>query len=347
MATPVGSPSERLLWRCSRVVHAASTLLVLVQPYLHVFDTTSGKPVRAAMSALADEVTLCKKQNQLLPSQSSLRGARAVARSTSATGPSGVKPAPAQAPVSAAAGPSTSQATTSADGPPHGSAEHMASVRAKAADAVSKVLRRLAPSEWWARFRTEAAQGIEGAQDACNCGRNKAHTREVCASHRAEAYRRHLQHLLENASATMPEAILIAYDGVCDALLAGQPLDEAATAHLPSSKAVAGKRERNSEPHQAVPMEIGDGEPQPTAEPSPRGARKAVRSKRVRAQAAPSQVQEAQAALIGQVLQQLAELQRAQAAQAAALAAATAPNAYGAPPAYGARFAPQQQGWWR
>ncbi len=95
-------------------------------------------------------------------------------------------------------------------------------------------------------------------------------------------------------------------------------------------------------------MEIGDGEPQPTAEPSPRGARKAVRGKRVRAQApAPSQVQEAQAALMGQVLQQLAELQRAQAAQAAALAAATAPTAYGAPPTYGARFAPQQQGWWR
>jgi len=224
----------------------------------------------------------------------------------------------------------------------------MASVRAKAADAVSKVLRRLAPSEWWARFRTEAAQGIEGAQDACNCGRNKAHTREVCASHRADAYRRHLQHLLENAGATIPEAILIAYNGVCDSLLSGQPIDMAATAHLPAPTAVAGKRDRANEPSQAVPMEIGDDVPQPTSEASPRGARKATRGKRVRAQApAPSQVQEAQAALMGQVLQQLAELQRAQAAQAAALAAATAPNAYGAPPTYGARFAPRQQGWWR
>jgi hypothetical protein len=169
-----------------------SSLTICVQYYL-------GKPVRAAMSALADEVTLCKKQNHLLPLQSSLRGARAMARSSSAMGPSGVKPAPAQAPTRAAAGPSTSQAAIAADTLPHGSAEHMAGVRSKAADAVSRVLRRLVPSEWWARFRTEATQSIEGAQDACGCGRNKAHTREVCASHRDDAYRRHLQHLLENA----------------------------------------------------------------------------------------------------------------------------------------------------
>jgi hypothetical protein len=106
------------------------------------------------------------------------------------------------------------------------------------AAAVSRVLRRLAPSEWWAKFRTQAAQGIDGAQDACSCGRNTAHTREVCASYRASAYRRHLQHLLEYAGATIPEAIIIAYDGVCDALLAGQPLDQAATAHLPAPQAL-------------------------------------------------------------------------------------------------------------
>jgi hypothetical protein len=347
MTTPVGSPNERLQWRCSRVVHAASTLLVLVQPYLHVFDTTSGKPVRAAMSALADEVSLCKKQHQLLPAPRAPHGVPNQGNSAAAAGPSGAGSAPAPAPRSSPAGFSAPPSAAPSFSPSKVSADHPADAKAKAADSVSRVLRLLAPPEWWSRFRAESAQCIEGARDPCGCGRNKAHTREVCASHRAGAYRRHLQHLLDNAAGDIPEAITVAYDGVCSALVAGQSLQQAEAAYLPAPKPMAGKRERANESSQAagahaVPMDTDEGGPQPTA--SARPTRKAARGKRVRPQAqAPVPAQDP---LIGQVLQQLAELQRGQAAQAAALAAVTTPPAYGVPPTYGARFTPPPHGFW-
>lgn len=298
----------------------AMALLTALHPYLVTFNNATDAPVRRAMSVLTDEVRTAQRTLPLLP----LRGAKPAPAAGSAAGKSTPTQAPKAQPPKAAApkpaapkpSPAAGEPTPAANGPARGSAEHRAAVSARALDAVANVLRLLAPPEWWAEFSKAAVLAIENGKEQCRCGRTRAHTREVCSTQRPGAYRRHLQHLLEQQRSSIPEAVVLAHEGLCAALQAGQSLAQAVAAHLPAAKPAVGKRPRAQAADEGpVPMEGITGNAASAAAQPPR---KAPRSKPVRARvaapapvqaAAPAQVQGLPEAFMEQVMQQLAVLQ--------------------------------------